>query len=214
MDAEGFAQLLTNLEGLRRVQCKTVLERLEVPDAHAESARLIRERLGTPAACPHGCGKEVVRLGHAKGRQRYRCKSCGRAFVALTRTPLLRLREPEKRLADAACMSEGKTIRASALEVGLTVDRWFRWRHQLLTWIAEQPPRGRTGLVEADATCFPNSYQGQRNGLPRPPRKRGGRRALGRRAKAMRHRWRLGWRCSGAAAARTTRCSLGATPPR
>jgi len=183
MDSEGFTQLLTNLEGLTRVQRKTVLERLEVLDAHADSERLMRERLGTPAACPHCCGNNVVRFGHANGRQRYRCGSCGRTFVELTGTPLLRLREPEKLLAYAACMSEGKTIRASALEVGLTVDRSFRWRHKFLAWIAEQKPRGLTGLVEADETFFPKSYKGQRNGLPRPPRKRGGRRAVGRRAR-------------------------------
>lgn len=181
MDSERYAQLLADLEGLTRVQRKTVRERLEVLEAHADSERLIRERLGTPAGCPHCSGAEVVRFGHANRRQRYRCNHCGRTFVALTGTPLLRLREPDKLLAYAACLSEGMTIRASAQEVGLSVDRSFRWRHKFLTWIAEQKPRGLTGIVEADETFFPKSYKGQRQGLPRPPRKRGGRRSIGRR---------------------------------
>lgn len=185
MEAEGFAQLMVNLEGLTEDQRKRVQERLGVLEAHADSERVMRERLGTPRGCPHCAATEVVRFGQANGRQRYRCKSCGRTFVALTGTPLLRLREPEKLLGYAACMSEGMTIRASAQEVGLSVDRSFRWRHKFLTWIAEHKPQGLTGIVEADETFFPKSYKGQRRGLPRPPRKRGGARKAGSRAREM-----------------------------
>lgn len=182
MEAEGFAQLMVNLEGLTEDQRKRVQERLGVLEAHADSERLMRERLGTPRGCPHCAATEVVRFGQANGRQRYRCKSCGRTFVALTGTPLLRLREPEKLLGYAACMSEGMTIRASAQEVGLSVDRSFRWRHKFLTWIAAHKPQGLTGIVEADETFLPKSYRGRRRGLPRPPRKRGGARKAGSRA--------------------------------
>ena len=183
MEIERFAQLMVNLEGLTGEQRREAKARLEVLEAHADSERLIRERLGTPVGCPHCAGTEVVRFGHANGRQRYRCKSCGRTFVALTGTPLMRLREPDKLLAYAACMSEGMTIRASAREVGLTLDRSFRWRHKFLSWIADQKPQGLTGLVEADETFFPKSYKGQRQEMPRPPRKRGGRRQVGSRSR-------------------------------
>lgn len=185
METEGFAQLMVNLEGLTQAQRKRVQDRLQLLEAHADSERLIRERLGTPKICPHCTAAEVVRFGHANARQRYRCKCCGRTFVALTGTPLLRLREPEKLLGYAACMSEGKTIRASAQAVGLSVDRSFRWRHKFLSWIAEQKPRGLTGIVEADETFFPKSYKGQRGGLPRPPRQRGGPRKVGSRAREL-----------------------------
>ena len=183
MEIERFAQLMVNLEGLTGEQRREAKARLEVLEAHADSERLIRERLGTPVGCPHCAGTEVVRFGHANSRQRYRCKSCGRTFVALTGTPLMRLREPDKLLAYAACMSEGMTIRASAREVGLTLDRSFRWRHKFLSWIADQKPQGLTGLVEADETFFPKSYKGQRQEMPRPPRKRGGRRQVGSRSR-------------------------------
>lgn len=134
---------------------------------HADSERLIRERLGTPTACPQCGATEVVRYGQANGRQRYRCKDCRRTFIGLTGTPLMRLREPQKLLAYAQCLSEGLTIRESARRVELTVDRSFRWRHKVLQWIAEHKPQGLTGVVEADETYFAKSYKGQRKGLPR-----------------------------------------------
>jgi len=64
----------------------------------------------------------------------------------------MRLREPQKLLAYAQCLSEGLTIRESARRVELTVDRSFRWRHKFLQWIAEHKPQGLTGVVEADET--------------------------------------------------------------
>jgi hypothetical protein len=39
---------------------------------------------GRPDACP-GCGGAVlIRSGHARGRQRWRCKGCGRPFTRTT----------------------------------------------------------------------------------------------------------------------------------
>jgi hypothetical protein len=66
------------------------------------------------------------------------------------------------------------TIRATAKAVGLTVDRAFRWRHRFLEFLAEQRPSGMTGVVEADETFFRRSYKGQRRGIPRVAKKRGG----------------------------------------
>ena len=221
MEIERFAQLMVNLEGLTGEQRREAKARLEVLEAHADSERLIRERLGTPVGCPHCAGTEVVRFGHANGRQRYRCKSCGRTFVALTGTPLMRLREPDKLLAYAACMSEGMTIRASAREVGLTLDRSFRWRHKFLSWIADQKPQGLTGLVEADETFFPKSYKGQRQEMPRPPRKRGAaaRWAAGPatpgRSRCQTSLWcPWSWPCREGPASRMMRCSPAVTPLR
>lgn len=165
---------MSELEGLTGEQRRRVAERVKTLSDHADSARLIAERLGTPIACAHCGATTVVRFGYSAGHQRYRCKACGRTFQALTGTPVLRLGDRDKWLAYTECLSQGMTIRASARAVGLTVDRAFRWRHRFLELLSEQRPTGLTGVVEADETVFRRSFKGQRKGLPRAAKKRGG----------------------------------------
>lgn len=174
MNIESFQRLMAELEGLTDEQRQCVAERVKMLSEHVNSARLIAERLGTPTACAHCGGSAVVRHGQSAGHQRYLCKACGKTFQALTGTPVLGLGDREKWLAHAECMSQGMTIRATAKAVGLTVDRAFRWRHRFLGLLSEQRPTGLTGVVEADETVFRRSFKGQRQGLPRAAKKRGG----------------------------------------
>lgn len=167
MDSESFRRLMVELEGLTDEQRRSVAERVKTLSERADSARLIAERLGTPTACAYCGDAEVVRHGHSAGHQRYLCKGCGRTFQSLSGTPLLRLGDRDKWLAYAECLSRGLTVRASAEEVGLTVDRAFRWRHRFLGLLSKQRPDGLTGVVEADETVFRRSFKGQRKGLPR-----------------------------------------------
>jgi transposase-like protein len=167
-------KFMAELEGLTAEQRRCVAERVKTLSEHADSARLIAERLGTPTACAHCGATAVVRFGYSAGHQRFRCKACRRTFQALTGTPVLRLRDREKWLAYADCLSQGLTVRATAKVTGLTVDRAFRGRHRFLAFLAEQRPSGLTGVVEADETVFRRSFKGQRQGLPRAPKKRGG----------------------------------------
>lgn len=174
MNTVSFHRLMVELEGLTDEQRRCVAERVRTLSEQADSARLIAERLGTPTACAHCLNSEVVRHGYSAGHQRFLCKACGRTFQALTSTPVLRLGDREKWLAYAECMSRGMTIRATAKAVGLSVARAFRWRHRFLGLLSEQRPTGLTGVVEADETVFRRSFKGQRKGLPRAAKKRGG----------------------------------------
>lgn len=174
MNTESFQRLMVELEGLTDAQRRGVTERVKTLGEHADSARLIAERLGTPTRCAYCANLAVVRHGHSAGHQRYRCKGCGRTFQALTGTPVLRLCDRDKWLTYTECLSQGMTVRASAKAVGLTVDRAFRWRHRFLGLLSEQRPTGLTGVVEADETVFRRSFKGQRTGLPRTAKKRGG----------------------------------------
>lgn len=174
MNTESFQKLMAELEGLTAEQRRWVAERVKTLSERADSARLIAERLGTPTACAHCASTAVVRFGYTAGHQRFRCKACRRTFQALTGTSVLGLRDQEQFLAYADCLSQGMTVRATAKETGLTVDRAFRWRHRFLEFLSEQRPTGLTGVVEADETVFRRSFKGQRKGLPRAPKKRGG----------------------------------------
>jgi hypothetical protein len=69
--------------------------------------------------CPHCVGREVVGWGRSHGLLQFRCKSCGRTFNALTKTPMAHLRKKEKRLDHARAMIEGKSLAKTAALCGV-----------------------------------------------------------------------------------------------
>lgn len=174
MDQRSYQRLLAQLEGLTPKQAAELSQRLQRQQAQRDTWRLVEQRLQEQAACPHCGGEAIVKFGHSGASQRYRCKGCGKTFTALTGTPFVRLRDKDKLLANAACMAEGLSIRRTAARLGISVKQAFRWRHRFLRYLSEQQPAAMTGVVEADETFFPLSFKGQRRGLPRPPKKRGG----------------------------------------
>src|ERR1700719_1233701 len=64
--------------------------------------------------CPHCTGREVVGWGRSHGLSRFRRKSCGRTFNALTNTPMAHLRKKERWLDHARAMIEGKSLAKTA----------------------------------------------------------------------------------------------------
>ena len=70
----------------------------------------------------------------------------------------------------AACMADGLSIRKIAARLGISIDKSFRWRHRFLALLNKQKPTAMTGVVETDETYFPESYKGQRHGIPRARR--------------------------------------------
>lgn len=148
-------------------------------DARGEVARLVAERHTAQADCPHCASPAFVRFGTSGGTQRYRCKACHKTFTALTGTPVARLRGKEQLLANGECMAEGLSVRKTAVRLNMSIRKAFRWRHKFLALLSPQRPSGMTGVVEADETFFDLSFKGQRKGLPRAPKKRGGRASYG-----------------------------------
>ena len=125
--------------------------------------------------CPHCAGREIVGWGRSDGLLRFRCKSCGRTFNALTRTPMAHLRKKEKWLAHAQAMIEGKSLAKTAKLCGVHPTTAFRWRHRFLRAPADDKPRSLSGIVEADETSpSSKSFKGRWSDLPRKARKRGG----------------------------------------
>ena len=102
--------------------------------------------------CPHCAGREIVGWGRSDGLLRFRCKSCGRTFNALTRTPMAHLRKKEKWLDHARAMIEGKSLAKTAQLCGVHPTTAFRWRHRFLRAPAVNKPRTLRGVGEADET--------------------------------------------------------------
>src|ERR1700721_1950412 len=124
--------------------------------------------------CPHCGGREVVGWGRSHGLLRFRCKSCGRTFNALTKTPMAHLRKKEKWLDHAGAMIGGKTLAKTAALCGVHPTTAFRWRHRFLRAPASDKPRGLRGIVEADETFVLESFKGRWSDLPRKALGRGG----------------------------------------
>ena len=64
--------------------------------------------------CPHCASRAIVGWGRSDGLLRFRCKSCGRTFNALTKTPMAHLRKKDKWDAHARAMIEGKSLAKTA----------------------------------------------------------------------------------------------------
>ena len=131
MKAEDFAAWLAAISGMSSAQRAEAFARLEeagAGGAEAESSGQGRgkrgrrgDALGTASlerveaqGCPHCAGREIVGWGRSHGLLRFRCKSCGRTFNGLTKTPMAHLRKKEKWLDHARAMIEGKSLAKTA----------------------------------------------------------------------------------------------------
>ncbi len=65
------------------------------------------------------------------------------------------------------------TLRPAASECGIDLRTSFRWRHRFLEVINDDQAEEMCEITELDETFFRESFKGQREGLPRPARKRG-----------------------------------------
>lgn len=169
-----LATLMKSLEKLTRTQRQQVMTELMTGERQTASIEVIEERAGDRPCCPHCSCSQVVKNGSADGLQRYRCQSCRKTFNALTGTPLARLRMKGKWLEQTAALRDGLTIKRAAERMGVARSTAFRWRHRFLALPKTIQARGLAGIAETDETFFLRSLKGQRKGLGRPPRKRGG----------------------------------------
>ena len=106
------------------------------------------------SGCPHCAGREVVGLGPlARDFCGFACKSCGRTFNALTRTPMAHLRKKEN--GSKTGEIEGKSLAKTAQLCGVHPTTAFRWRHRFLRApAAQQAATPLRRIVEADLQTF------------------------------------------------------------
>jgi transposase-like protein len=191
MKAADFSAWLLAIAGLsaaQRVEALAALAKAGEGDGSTDRSiktdgkrRNREDSLGTTSlervesqGCPHCAGREIIGWGRSHGLLRFRCKSCGRTFNALTKTPMAHLRKKEKWHDHARAMIEGKSLSKTAELCGVHPTTAFRWRHRFLRSPAADKPRSLSGIVEADETFILESFKGRRSDLPRKARKRGG----------------------------------------
>ena len=127
--------------------------------------------------CPHCGGDSVQKWGNANGKPRYRCRDCRKTSNPVTGTPLSGLHYPDRWRDQAQALIAGETIAKAAKRCAVDYTTAFRWRHRFLAALNQDKPARLCGIVEADETFILESFKGKRRGLPRAPRKRGGKAA-------------------------------------
>ena len=160
MRAQEFSAWLSAIAGMSVEQRREALQALTKSDGEAGASEAgassgkggkrgrREDALGTTSVervesqgCPHCAGREIVGWGRSDGLLRFRCKSCGRTFNALTKTPMAHLRKKESWLDHAQAMIEGKSLAKTAELCGVHPTTAFRWRHRFLRAPADDKPR-------------------------------------------------------------------------
>ncbi len=162
MDRAQFRDWFSRIDELTAAQCRKVAAVLSDPPESEASLAAIELGVGEERRCPHCGSGGAVSRGKSRGLRRYRCKSCGRTFGALTGTALSGLHRKERWLSFAASLAEGETIRGAAVRCGIAPSTAFRWRHRFLAAVRQSPDR-LAGIVEADETFVLESRKGERN---------------------------------------------------
>ena len=166
--------LRKRLGTLTRSQRRQVVTDLDAVEHKAASVEVIENQSPTRPDCPHCGSAQVVRNGTADDLQRFKCRGCLRTFNALTGTPLARLHMRGKWMGQAEALRVGLTIRQAALRLGVNTKTAFLWRHRFLAVPKTIQAQTLSGIAEADESYFLKSAKGQRKGLGRVARKRGG----------------------------------------
>src|SRR5688500_8613132 len=100
-----------------------------------------------PSGCPLCGGAVLIKSGHACGRQRWRCKGCGRQF---TRTePRGKPAVLKRQAIGLYCL--GLSMNAVAKRVGVSAQTMLRWvREHAQRHCPKPEPTGSTAVVEID----------------------------------------------------------------
>lgn len=173
MNAKEFRALIADLAALTPVQKGVVMSALTASSSASEAVDMIEAQFAEAPACGH-CGSEAFsKWGVATVMRCYMRKSCGRAFNALTGTPLAHVHMRDKWLEYAGATADGVSLRKAAKRVGVHLETSFRWRHGFLAASRNVKATSLGGIVEADETFILASAKGSKRLMGRATRKRG-----------------------------------------
>jgi transposase-like protein len=133
-------------------------------------------RFASGSVCPYCKAESIIKHGKLNGRQRFKCKSCGKTFNDFSLSALANSKMPlTKWLEYAKCILLGYSIRKSASIVGVGVKTSFFMRYKILDAIRTYMGIGDiAGIIEMDETFVAESFKGnqKKSGFTIPPKSR------------------------------------------
>lgn len=158
------AEVATRASAAQILELEEIVRRL-VASQLAEVALARRQAFAiTSRQCPRCTSRSVVLHGRERnGRQRFRCRGCGRTYNTLTGTPMARARKPHLWGEYLRHMTSHVSIRKIA-RTGIDLNHvtLWRWRHRFLRAAVNDNAASLSGVVEADETFFVQSFKGHR----------------------------------------------------
>jgi len=119
--------------------------------------------LSTAPICPRCRCEYVTKAGVHNGRQVYKCKNCKYQFRETAKSLVYYSHKYYLLVDYIKCMLEGKSLRACAREVGISLPTSFRWRHKILAAIQGlEAGINFSGITEADELLLQYSEKGRR----------------------------------------------------
>jgi len=148
---EGKREFLDNLYGFLNSNRLTALDYQRI------------KILSTAPICPRCRCEYVTKAGVHNGRQVYKCKNCKYQFRETAKSLVYYSHKYYLLMDYIKCMLEGKSLRACAREVGISLPTSFKWRHKILAAI--QGLEGGinfTGITETDELLMEYSEKGRK----------------------------------------------------
>lgn len=180
-------QMLPQMAPAERREALDSLQRV----IEAEFFRLAAGSPSDAGACP-SCGSAAhVKRGRDRlGKQRYKCKDCGRTFVGSARKIFGTTKlDRSTWMKYAECFVDALSLRDAATRCGVCLKTSFFMRHRLLEALRKHMPSFQVEAgcgVELDETFLPESFTGNHESsadfkMPRAARKHAGKGYAGKR---------------------------------
>jgi len=133
----------------------------------------------TKCDCPYCSGKNVIRFGLKRGKQRFFCKDCSRTFVETTNT-VMSMSHYGRDIWEAMFLDtiDGNALSFSEEKLDISHQAAFNMRHKILLAmqdITANIPTMLNDVSEFDETFVLESYKGRQlpENIDRKPRKHG-----------------------------------------
>lgn len=176
LSAEEQIKVLQYIENLHNGNPNADHNTADVAEPASEENKIQRER----KICPHCSGRNVIKYGHKRGKQRYYCKDCDMLFMETTGTIMEHSHYDEgiwyEVLADT--IDGFVPLDKTADRLGLSHNTVFTMRHKALMSMEKKEqmsPVVLQEISELDETYVLESFKGTKlpNNVERKPRKHG-----------------------------------------
>lgn len=171
--AENYTKILNDLRQFSKNELVAIFQRA------LNNVETSAETQSEKYACPKCSGKEVIRYGKKRGKQRYFCKSCHATFLPTTNT-IMSMSHFGKEIWQEVFLDTiaGNSLSYSENRLCLSHQVVFNMRHKILIALQDisvEKPEKLGDVSELDETYVLDCYKGAKlpDNIDRNPRKHG-----------------------------------------